>query len=59
VTTTREAVHHLADLPKLSRSTAELRSRFRRDYIDLDDGHAGARLVDLVFVPRGDAHPRS
>jgi CDP-glycerol glycerophosphotransferase len=59
VTTTREAVHHLADLPKLSRSTAELRARFRRDYVDLDDGHAGARLVDLVFVPRGDAHPRS
>ena len=25
-----------------------------RDYVDLDDGHASARLVDAVFTPRGD-----
>ena len=30
-------------------------STFRRSYTDLDDGHASARLVDAVFVPRGDA----
>jgi hypothetical protein len=28
---------------------------FRREYADLDDGHASARLVDAVFAPRGDA----
>ena len=30
------------------------RETFRRDYADLDDGHASARLVDAVFTPRGD-----
>ena len=34
---------------------AEAYRRFHDDYLDLDDGHAGERLVDAVFVPRGDA----
>jgi hypothetical protein len=29
--------------------------RFTQDYLDLEDGHAGERVVDAIFVPRGDA----
>ena len=55
VRTTREVVRLLADLPRLRRTSAPMLERFRREYVDLDDGHAAARLVDAVFVPRGDA----
>ena len=55
VTTTREVVSLVRDLDALARRTAAQRETFRRDYADLDDGHASARLVDAVFVPRGDA----
>jgi len=55
VTTTREVTALVRDLPGLARRTAEQRATFRRDYADLDDGHASARLVDIVFAPRGDA----
>ncbi len=55
VSTTREAVGRLRDLDGLARRTADARARFVRTYADLDDGHASARLVDAVFVPRGDA----
>ena len=55
VATTREVVGLLRDLDALARRTAEDRARFVRTYADLDDGHASARLVDAVFVPRGDA----
>jgi len=55
VTTTREVVALVRDLDGLSRRTAAERLAFRRHYTDLDDGHASARLVDAVFVPRGDA----
>jgi CDP-glycerol glycerophosphotransferase len=57
VRTTREVIRLLADLPALRRTTAPLIAQFRREYVDLDDGHAAARLVDAVFVPRGDAPP--
>ena len=33
----------------LARRTAAQRATFRREYADLDDGHASARLVDAVF----------
>jgi CDP-glycerol glycerophosphotransferase len=55
VTTTREVVALVRDLDGLTRRTREQRDAFRRDYTDLDDGHASARLVDAVFAPRGDA----
>ena len=54
VTTTREVVTLVRDLDGLARRTAAERKAFRRDYVDLDDGHASARLVDAVFTPRGD-----
>jgi CDP-glycerol glycerophosphotransferase len=49
VTTTREVAALVRDLDGLARRTAAQRERFRRDYADLDDGHASARLVDAVF----------
>ena len=55
VTTTREVAALVRDLDGLARRTASARATFRREYADLEDGHASARLVDAVFVPRGDA----
>jgi CDP-glycerol glycerophosphotransferase len=55
VTTTREVAALVRDLDGLARRTAAQREAFRREYADLDDGHASARLVDAVFTPRGDA----
>jgi CDP-glycerol glycerophosphotransferase len=49
VTTTREVVSLVRDLDGLARRTSAARAAFRRDYADLDDGHASARLVDAVF----------
>jgi CDP-glycerol glycerophosphotransferase len=57
VATTREVVGLLRDLKGLAKRTSAARAQFRRDYVELDDGHASARLVDAVFVPRGDADP--
>jgi CDP-glycerol glycerophosphotransferase len=57
VSSTREVVAQLRDLTRLDRSTRGARARFRRQYVELEDGHASARLVDAVFVPRGDADP--
>jgi CDP-glycerol glycerophosphotransferase len=54
VTTTREVVNLVRDFNGLARRTAVQRQTFRRDYADLEDGHASARLVDAVFAPRGD-----
>ena len=58
VTTTREVVRHLRDLPALRATTEPQIAEFRKTYVDLDDGRAAARLVDAVFVPRGDVRPR-
>jgi CDP-glycerol glycerophosphotransferase len=55
VTTTHEVVSLIRDLDGLARRTAAQRETFRREYADLDDGHASARLVDAVFAARGDA----
>jgi CDP-glycerol glycerophosphotransferase len=54
VTTTREVVSLVRDLDGLARRTAAQRETFRRDYADLDDGHASTRLIEAVFAPRGD-----
>jgi CDP-glycerol glycerophosphotransferase len=55
VTSTDEVTALLQDLPGLVESYADVRARFVKEYADLDDGHASARLVDAVFVVRGDA----
>jgi CDP-glycerol glycerophosphotransferase len=48
-------VDALLDLDGVRAAYAEAYRTFHDDYLDLDDGKAGARLVDAVFVPRGDA----
>jgi CDP-glycerol glycerophosphotransferase len=55
LTTTDEVVDALADLRGVREQYAAAYRKFHDDYLDLDDGHAGERLVDAVFVPRGDA----
>lgn len=53
--TTDEVVDALLDLEGVRGRYAEAYERFRQDYLDLEDGHAAARFVDQVMVPRGDA----
>ena len=55
VSTTDEVVDHLLDLEGVVRRHRDEYAAFRRAYLHLEDGHAGQRLVDRVFVPRGDA----
>ena len=55
VTTTDEVVDAIADLAGVREQYAAAYRTFHDEYLDLDDGQAGARLVDAVFVPRGDA----
>jgi CDP-glycerol glycerophosphotransferase len=52
--TTTEVAKALADLDGLERQFAGEYAAFRERYLDLEDGHAAARFVDAVFVPRGD-----
>jgi CDP-glycerol glycerophosphotransferase len=52
--TTRETATWLRDLPRLSEEYAEARERFRADFVALEDGRSAARLVEALFVPRGD-----
>lgn len=53
--TTDEVLDALDDLTDLRRDYAHEYETFRRDFLELEDGHAAARLVDAVFVSRGDA----
>ena len=53
--TTGQVVDALLDLPGVEAEYAAAYRKFHDEYLDLDDGQAGARLVDAVFVPRGDA----
>jgi CDP-glycerol glycerophosphotransferase len=53
-----ELIAHLRDLDGVRDRYAAAYDRFRRDYLPLEDGAASARLVDAVFVPRGDAPAR-
>lgn len=53
--TTDEVVDALLDLDGVRAKYAEAYQRFCEDYLDLEDGRAGARFVDAVLVPRGDA----
>lgn len=53
--TTDEVLDALSDLDDLRRVYADAYETFRRDFLELEDGHAATRFVDAVFVPRGDA----
>ena len=53
--TTDQVVDSLLDLDGVRREHAAAYDLFRTDYLDLEDGRAGERFVDAVFVPRGDA----
>jgi CDP-glycerol glycerophosphotransferase len=53
--TTDECVDRLLDLDGVRTEYAAAYDRVRQDYLDLEDGRAGERFVDAVFVPRGDA----
>ena len=44
----------LRDLPRLTQEYADARDRFRADFVGLEDGRSAARLVEALFVPRGD-----
>ncbi|MBD8870870.1 bifunctional glycosyltransferase/CDP-glycerol:glycerophosphate glycerophosphotransferase [Nocardioides donggukensis] len=53
--TTDEVVDALADLPAVRARHAAAYERFRKEFLDLEDGQAGRRFVDAVIAPRGDA----
>ena len=55
VSTTDEVVSCLQDLEGVRREHRAEYEAFRADFLNLEDGHAARRLVDAVFVPRGDA----
>ncbi len=55
VDSTEEAVDRLLHLDDVRTEYAAAYERFTREFLDLEDGHAGERLVDAIFVPRGDA----
>jgi CDP-glycerol glycerophosphotransferase len=50
-----DVVRELRDLDGVRARHAEQYARFREDFLSLEDGRASERLVDEVFVPRGDA----
>ena len=57
VETTAEVVEALLELDAVATKYRDSYDTFRHAYLDLEDGGASARLVDAVFVPRGDAPP--
>lgn len=50
VTTRRQLAGLLRDLGRVTRDFAQARAEFRAAYVDLDDGHASERLVDVAFA---------
>jgi len=55
LSTRDEVIRELIDLDGVGRRYAEPYRTFREEFLPLEDGRASARLVDQVFVPRGDA----
>lgn len=49
VSTTADVIACLRDLDGMRAEYAPAYEKFRSGYLDLDDGHAGARVVDAVF----------
>jgi CDP-glycerol glycerophosphotransferase len=56
--TTDEVTAAIKEIDAVIAEHGEAYREFRETYLDLEDGQAAARLVDAVFVPRGDASPR-
>ncbi|KQO99445.1 hypothetical protein ASF30_05765 [Leifsonia sp. Leaf264] len=52
---TDEVVRLVRNPTALAEAHADNVLVFRERFMELEDGHAAARLVDAVFVPRGDA----
>ena len=55
LSTRAEVVRELTDLDGVRVRHEDQYRRFREEFLSLEDGRASARLVDRVFVPRGDA----
>jgi len=55
VDTTEQVADCLLHLDDVRKDHAAAYQRFTQDFLDLEDGHAGERVVDAIFVPRGDA----
>ena len=55
VDTTEDVVAQLLDLDGVRSRHQDQYDKFKADFLDLEDGRAGERFVDAVFVPRGDA----
>jgi CDP-glycerol glycerophosphotransferase len=53
--TTEEATDRLLHLDEVRQDHATAYESFTQDFLALEDGHAGERVVDAIFVPRGDA----
>jgi CDP-glycerol glycerophosphotransferase len=53
--TTDDVVAALSDLDRVRAEHAAAYRAFHEDYLDLEDGLAGARFVEQVVAPRGDA----
>lgn len=52
---TREVIEALRSIEEVGAKYAPARAEFRARYMPLEDGQAARRLVDSVFLPRGDA----
>ncbi|BDZ53725.1 hypothetical protein GCM10025870_07980 [Agromyces marinus] len=55
LTSTSDVTRALRRLDRIEHRFASDVDRFRSRFMELEDGNAAARLVDRVFVPRGDA----
>ncbi|KQX06417.1 MULTISPECIES: bifunctional glycosyltransferase/CDP-glycerol:glycerophosphate glycerophosphotransferase [unclassified Leifsonia] len=55
LTTTAEVLDAVQNLDSVAAEYSAAVAEFRRRFMEKDDGHAAGRLVDEVFVPRGDA----
>lgn len=55
VSTTDDVIARLRDLGGVTDAYGEAYERFRRNFLELEDGRASERFVDAVMVPRGDA----
>ncbi|WP_367123127.1 CDP-glycerol glycerophosphotransferase family protein [Streptomyces phytohabitans] len=54
LSTSQELVAAIADIDRVQEEYAERYRRFRREFCDLDDGRAAARLADRLLVVGGD-----
>jgi CDP-glycerol glycerophosphotransferase len=57
LSTTDEVITTLRDLDRVRTEYADAYAAFRKDFLDLDDGHATERLVEAVFGKAGDSTP--